>query len=121
VALTDVKVGGPPGSARLHATLAEGRHTGVELRAVERDGRVTIELHANTPEAERALRAEMPAVREALAARGLDGVAVEVHTETGERHGRDPLPLSEAGEGEGPAPAKAAASSPEGSDEELVL
>lgn len=85
VALTDIRVGGSPGEARLHATLAEGRHAGVEIRAVERNGRVTIELLAPTEMAERALRAEIHQVREILAARGLDTVAVEVHTGEQER------------------------------------
>jgi hypothetical protein len=92
VALTDVRVGGAPGTARLHATLAEGRHVGVELRAVEHRGRVTIELHAPSAEAALALRAELPAVREALSARGLEGVSVEVHAgDEGDRQrGRAP-------------------------------
>jgi hypothetical protein len=78
VGLAHVRVGGRAGMSQLHATIAEGRHAGLELRAIERDGRVVIELRAPLPGNERALRAELPRVRDALAARGLQDVTIDV-------------------------------------------
>lgn len=83
VALTDVKIGGTTDSAQLHARLGEGRHAGVELRAIDRDGKVHIELVALDAPSERALRAELAQVRESLRARGLDSVSVDVRSNDG--------------------------------------
>jgi hypothetical protein len=85
VALRQVRVGGAPGAARLHATLAEGKHAGVELRAVEHNGKIAIELVAHSPVAEHALRAEIAELREVLCAKGLDGVQVDVRSGDEER------------------------------------
>jgi hypothetical protein len=84
-ALSRVRVGGAPGAAQLHATIAEGRHAGTELRAIERNGRVAIELLAPSEVQERALRAELGEVRSVLAARGHDQVSVGLGT--GQRQG----------------------------------
>jgi hypothetical protein len=78
-ALDDVRVGRSEDSVRVHATLAEGRHRGVELRAVERgDGRVEVELRAADPAALDRLRAELPELRAALDHGPTESVTVSV-------------------------------------------
>jgi hypothetical protein len=74
-----VRVGRGEGVVRVHATLSEGRHRGVELRAVERDGRVQVELVAREPEALSRLQRELPSLRSAIG----DG-ALSVHVVSGE-------------------------------------
>lgn len=88
IALTDVRVGGAPGEAQVHARIAAGPYAGVEVRAIERNGRVTIELIAGSRAEARVLRAEMGEIREVLAARGLDEVSVDVRSGDHERHER---------------------------------
>ncbi len=80
VALTDVKIGGTSDAVHLHARLGEGRHAGVELRAVDRDGKVCIELVAADAQAEKALRGELAQVRESLRLRGMESVSVDVRS-----------------------------------------
>jgi hypothetical protein len=91
--LTDVRAGSAAGQSRVHARIAVGAHTGVELRAVERAGVVAVELRAPSGTSAAALRAELPALREALAARGLEGVTVNVRSDGDDardgRRGRD--------------------------------
>lgn len=80
-AIADVRVGGAAGQSHVHARIMEGPHAGVEVRAVERGGRVEIELVAPSAAAETSLRAEIGAVREVLGARGLEDVSVDVRSE----------------------------------------
>lgn len=79
--LQNVKVGQAGGVVRLHATLGEGQHRGVELRAVEKHGKVQVELLAQDPDAARRLRADLGEIREILSQRGLEGVDVSVVTQ----------------------------------------
>lgn len=78
LAITDVRVGRGGGAVRVHATLAQGEHQGVELRAVEKNGRIEVELRAADSAAAERLRGEVSALRESLEAQGIDRVAVAV-------------------------------------------
>lgn len=78
LAITDVRVGRGGGTVRVHATLAQGEHQGVELRAVEKNGRIEVELRAADSAAAERLRSEVGALRESLDAQGIDRVAVAV-------------------------------------------
>jgi hypothetical protein len=81
--LHDLKVGQAGTTVRMHATLGQGQHQGVELRATDRNGKIQIELLATDANSARSLRAELPQIRELLSARGLDGVNVSVIAERG--------------------------------------
>jgi hypothetical protein len=61
-----VRVGRRDGEVRVHATLSEGAHRGVELRAVARNGRVEVELVADNADALARLQRELPSLRAAL-------------------------------------------------------
>lgn len=84
---------GEGGSTYLHATVASnggGRFAGVELRAVEQHGRVTIQLSAPDATSEASLRAALTELRASLSSRGLDGVQVELAPRTPEHTGGHP-------------------------------
>jgi hypothetical protein len=81
VAITDVKIGGTKDSASVHARIGEGRHAGIELRAHEQNGKISIELLARDADAARALRSELADLRESLRSRGLESVNVEVRAD----------------------------------------
>lgn len=75
----------PDGSAFLHATVSPSPHArfaGVELRAVEQHGRVTIQLVAPDAASERVLRAAMSDLRSVLITRGLEHVQLDLTAST---------------------------------------
>lgn len=78
LAITDVRVGRGGGAVRVHATLAQGEHQGVELRAVEKNGRIEVELRAADSAAAERLRSEVGALRDSLESQGIERVAVAV-------------------------------------------
>ncbi|MBL8679773.1 MAG: hypothetical protein JNK05_11435 [Myxococcales bacterium] len=91
LAIEHVRVGRAGETVRVHATLGEGEHKGVELRAVERNGKIEVELVAQDSVSAERLRSEMSGVRDTLDAAGNERVAVSVidasakGAETGER------------------------------------
>lgn len=115
IAITDVKVGTGRDGVRVHARIAEGRHTGVEVRAVESNGKVSIELvtrHANDA---KALEGELERLRESLRARGLEGVAVDVRAAGDGRrgsHSGDEQRESDARTGDASEPVSATTTAP---------
>jgi hypothetical protein len=125
IAITDVKVGGTKDGARVHARLGEGRHAGIELRAHEQNGKISIELVARDADAARALRGELADLRESLRARGLDAVNVEVRADVRDDGGQHES-TSQGGEYEsdatGDLPASAATvPSAAGETDDIVL
>jgi hypothetical protein len=91
LAIERVRVGRAGDTVRVHATLGEGQHKGVELRAVERNGKIEVELCAKDSVAAEKLRGELSGLREALDGSGNDRVAVSVvdgSAQSGERGDR---------------------------------
>jgi hypothetical protein len=132
-ALEDVRVGRTEDTVRVHATLAEGRHRGVELRAVERgDGRVEVELRAADPAALDRLRAELPELRAALDHGPTESVTVSVvaaepgaHAGSHDGHSGRERRESEGREGsdgrEGPGPRATEPAQPSADDQWELL
>ncbi len=85
--IENVRVGRAGDTVRVHATVGQGEHQGVELRAVSRDGRVEVELRAGDTDAAQRLRSELASLRDSLETQGIERVSVTVVDASAESRG----------------------------------
>lgn len=100
LAVEQVRVGRAGDTVRVHATLGEGAHKGVELRAVERNGKIEVELVAQDSVGAERLRSEMTGLRDTLDASGNDRVAVSVVDASASSRESRERPRDQQGHGE---------------------
>ncbi len=87
LAIENVRVGRAGDTVRGHATVGQGEHQGVELRAVEKNGRIEVELRAADSDAAQRLRGELASMRESLEHQGIERVSVSVVDASSEARG----------------------------------